>query len=620
MTAGAVRHDRPPADAATESSAALLARAARLYGGHGKVLALLLATLFAVAVLGVVNPLLTKVVFDRALFPATGEPDVMLLVWLALVMTSIVAVTSALAVVQAYLGTRMGQDVMDDLRRRVYARLQRMPLRFFTSTRVGEMQARIGHDVGAVGPVAGRSGVTLFANGLIVVATLVAMSVLAWQLMLVSLVLLPPFIALAHRVARARRKVTRSVQESAASVSVITEETLSVSGALLTRLFARHDSAESRFGAESRRLADLRVREAMVGRATLGLGQAFFLLAPVLVYLVAGMLLAQGNAPQISPGTLVAFTALQIRLFVPARDLMESWIEVHSSLAVFERIFSYVDLAEEIVERPGSRELATEEVRGEVAFSHVYFRYPSADAGSDGGARPWTLEDVDAVVAPGSVAAIVGHTGAGKTTLAYLVARLYDVDSGAVTIDGIDVRDLRLESLAEIVGVVTQDTHLFHASVLDNVAFARPDATQAEVEAACRAAHIHDRICELERGYDTVVGERGYRMSGGERQRLAIARALLKDPRILILDEATSALDTESERLVQRALRELLAGRTTIAIAHRLSTVVNADVIFVLERGRIVERGTHGELLARGGRYAQLYEEQLRPVAAGGLR
>jgi ATP-binding cassette subfamily B protein len=401
-------------------------------------------------------------------------------------------------------------------------------------------------------------------------------------------------------------------------MSSTTQETLSVSGALLTRVFDRHSEAIEQHRTESRRLAELRVKHEMAGRIFLGLVQTLFLVAPALMYLGAGVVMAADTAT-FTAGTLVAFTALQIRLFTPLRDLLDTYLQIQSAGALFERIFQYLDLPHEIVDSPGARSLSKTEVQGAVAFHDVWFRYGEPDREAPGAKprREWTLEGIDLEIEPGQLVALVGPTGAGKTTLAYLVARLYDVGRGSVTLDGMDIRDIRLTSLAEIIGMVTQETYLLHASIRENLLYARPDADDVELEAAARLAFIHDRIVELDDGYDTLVGERGYRMSGGEQQRLAIARVVLKDPRILVLDEATSALDSESERLIQTALQPLIAGRTTIAIAHRLSTVLAADQIFVIDAGRVVDRGKHAELIDRGGLYARLYVQQFEAGVVG---
>jgi ATP-binding cassette subfamily B protein len=539
-------------------------------------------------------------------------------------MCCIPILTAAIGVGQVLLTNRIGQRVMQDLRDSLYAHLQSMSLRFFTETRTGEIQSRIANDVGGVQTVVTETASSIMSNVVIIISTLVAMVVISWQLTILSLFLLPFFAYLTYRVGSARRRVATLTQRSKAEMSAITEETLSVSGILLAKVFDRRQSEIERFRRENRRLAELQVRQTMVGQGFFAVVQSFFSITPALIYLVAGITLAHGDR-SISPGTLVAFTTLQTRLFFPIGQMLQVAVEVQSSLALFARIFEYLDMPHDIVDRPGARVLDPAGVRGEVRLRDVWFRYgaggppaAAAAASADGDAPParaWALAGVSLAVEPGQLAAIVGPSGAGKTTISYLIPRLYDVERGAVEIDGNDVRDLALSSLADIVGMVTQESYLFHATVRENLLYARPDATQEEIEAAARAAHIHDRVVSFEGGYDTVVGERGYRMSGGEKQRLAIARVILKNPRVLILDEATSALDTTSERLVQSALQPLMRNRTTIAIAHRLSTILAADVIFVLDDGQLVEQGTHAELVRAGGLYAQLYREQFQ----GGL-
>jgi ATP-binding cassette, subfamily B, bacterial len=587
----------------------LVPRVFALFGPYrGRVAALALLIVVSSAI-GVVNPLLTKSVFDNALFPA-GGPDLTLLYVLVGIMIAIALLGGAIGVGQTWVASIVGQRVMQDLRDRLYSHLQRMSLRFFTGTRTGEIQSRIANDVGGIQTVVTSTASSIFANIVIVTSTLVAMAILSWQLTVLSLVVVPFFVFMTYRVGRARRRIRASTQRSLAEMTAITEETLSVSGVLLTKVFDRSSDAIQRYRDENRRLAELQVRQQMVGRTFWGLVQASFSIMPALVYLVAGLTISGGD-PGLTAGTLVAFTALQTRLFWPVSDMLRTSVEVQSSLALFERVFQYLDLEHEIVDAPDATGIPKREVRGQVGFRNVHFRY---DLDGDG-ARPWTLDAIELEIAPGQLAALVGPSGAGKTTICYLIPRLYDVTSGAVEIDGHDVREVKLSSLADAIGMVTQETYLFHTSVRENLLYANPAATQAELEAAARTALIHDRIMELEEGYDTLVGERGYRMSGGEKQRLAIARVVLKDPRILILDEATSSLDTTSERLVQQALHPLMEDRTTIAIAHRLSTILSADVIFVVDRGRIVERGRHEELLLRGGLYASLYQEQF----AGGL-
>ncbi|HET9723892.1 MAG TPA: ABC transporter ATP-binding protein [Actinomycetota bacterium] len=584
--------------------------------------------------LGVVNPLLIKAVFDKALFgnPAgvcdgQGCPNMSNLYLYAGLMIVIPIVTSIIGIGQTYLANVVGLRVMQDLRDSLYTHLQAMPLRFFTTTRTGEIQSRLANDVGGVQMVVTDTMSNILSNVVVIISTLVAMFLLSWQLTVLSLSMLPLFLWLTVKVGRARREVATSTAKTLADLTAVTEETLSVSGILLSKTFGRQRFEKDRFQTENQRLTGLQIRQTMIGRSFFAVVGTFFSITPALVYLVAGWVL-NGDpvaAAAITAGTLVSFTTLQSRLFFPIGSMLQVSTEIQSSMALFDRIFEYLDMPTEIEDAPGAVALMPRDVQGEVALNGVWFHYEGppeqatpvspTDVMREDVMREWTLEGVDLLIPPGQLAALVGPSGAGKTTITYLVPRLYDVQRGAVTIDGVDVRGIALESLGDLIGVVTQETYLFHTTIRRNLLYGKPDATQEELEQAARAANIHDRIVELPEGYDTIVGERGYKLSGGEKQRLAIARVILKDPRILILDEATSSLDTTSERLVQAALEPLMQGRTTIAIAHRLSTILRADVIFVVDRGRIVERGTHEELLERGGLYARLYEQQFR----GGL-
>ena len=590
-----------------------------LFGPYRRRVAVVAVTILISSLLGITLPFLTKAIFDRALFPRTvegsiGQPRIGLLVALVGVSIAITLLGALLAVIQTWLATRLGNAVMRDLRDRLFAHLQRMELSFFTGTRTGEIQSRLGNDVAGVQSVVTDTASSILGNTVTVVSALVAMLVLSWRLTLVAVVLLPVFVLLQVRVGRVRRKVAGATQRSVADMTAITQETLSVSGVLLAKVFDRQQAEVERYSAENARQADLQVRQTMTGQSFFATVQAFFGLTPALVYLVAGLSIGgvflAGGAATLTAGTIVAFTTLQTRLLFPVVQLLRVGVDVQTSLALFERVFEYLDLQPAIVERPGAVDLAKEDVAGHVTFEDVRFRYGGGDRAGADGAQPWTLDGVSLDVPAGSLVAFVGPSGAGKTTASYLVPRLYDVDAGRVTLDGHDVRDLTRASLARAIGVVTQESYLFHASVRDNLRYGRPDATDEQIETAARAANIHDRIERLADGYDTTVGERGYRLSGGEKQRLAIARVLLADPRVLILDEATSSLDTASERLVQQALEKAMHGRTTIAIAHRLSTVLAADAIYVFDHGRVVERGTHAELIGRGGLYAKLYAEQ----------
>jgi ATP-binding cassette subfamily B protein len=584
-------------------------------------------------------------------------------------------VTGLIGVGQTYLNTLIGQSVMQDLRNALYGHLQRMPLRFFTSTRTGEIQARLSSDVNGVQQVVTDTATSIVSNLAIALSTIVAMWLISWQMTVISLGLLPIFLFVTYKVGEVRREVQTETQETIADMTSQVDETLSVSGMLLTKAFGRQSRAVANFETINERLTALQIKQQMIGRWFFMIIGTFFSVTPAFVYWYAGLQIIGGSA-SLTIGDIVAFTTLQSRLFFPLGQMLNVQVEIQVAFALFDRIFEYLDLPVEIADRENAITLDPKRVRGHVSFRHVYFRYSDV-ARSRGGRRvndetaeeelvrngfgsdadlvspgtealmpelgsafaidgladnpirtgsevaesparaPFELVDIEFEVEPGQLAALVGPSGSGKTTIALLVPRIYDVDSGSVAIDGIDVRDLTLASLGNIIGLVTQETYLFHSTIRENIAYGRMDATQEEIEVAARAAAIHDRVMELPDGYETIVGERGFKLSGGEKQRVAIARVILKDPRILILDEATSALDTRSERLIQAALDPLMRNRTTLAIAHRLSTILAADVILVVDRGRIVERGTHDELLRQGGLYEKLYRQQFAPLKTG---
>jgi ATP-binding cassette subfamily B protein len=580
-----------PDDAPRKVSRATIVRVIACFRPHVAKVALVGLSLLFTSSVGLLNPLLVRAMIDHAI----PSHDLGLLVRLAGAMVAVTIFGGALDTGETYLATLVGQRVMLELRGRLYRHLQRMSLRFFTDTRAGEILSRVTSDVNGVQELVTTTAAEILSNSIVVLTTLALMFALDWKLTLVCLGMLPFFVYPTRKAGSVRRRISKEVQAKVADLSTVLEETMSVSGVLLTKTFGRQAREIARFAGTSEELTRLEIRRTMIAQIFWLTLQTFWAAAPALIYWWGGRSVAAGT---MTLGSVVAFITLQNRLFFPLGRLFGVQVQIQGTLAVFDRIFEYLDLPVEIGDVPSARRL--EVARGEIAVEDVSFAYATQPV----------LKDVSFVAQPGTLTALVGPSGAGKTTLTYLIPRLYDVGAGAIRIDGHDVRQVTLESLGRSIGVVTQETYLFHTSVRENLRYGRPEATDEEIAEAARAAQIHDRILELPDGYETLVGERGYKLSGGERQRLAIARVILKAAPIVILDEATSALDTVSERLIQAALEPLTRGRTTIAIAHRLSTVLKADQILVVEKGRIVERGSHAELYAARGLYARLFDEQ----------
>ncbi len=596
-------------------------RILRLFRPYRRRLVIVLAMVVFSAGISMLNPFLVKWALDDGLLKHNGT----ILTETVLGMFGVAIVSQAMSVWQTYISNAVGQRVMHDLRSTVYKHLQKMSLAFFTRTRTGEVQSRISNDIGGLDNVITTTATSIASNVTTVISAIVAMCILNWKLALISLFFVPPSVWMTRKVGQLRRRITSQQQRQLADMSALVAESLSVSGIMLGKTMGRGDDLADRFTTESRSIADLEVRSRMAGRWTMSTSPCVFSVTPAIIYWFAG----QSLVGSIQIGTVVAFTTLQTRLLFPIQSLLGASTDIEASLALFDRIFEYLDLPIDIVEAENPVVLDPSRVVGEVRFEGVSFRYggaagqragsPETTLGQRATNGEWTVHDIDMTVPAGTRTAVVGETGAGKTTLGYLAARLYEPQRGRITIDGVDIRDVSLDSLAATVGVVSQETYLLHESVRENLRFARPDATDREIEDAARTARIHDLIASLPDGYDTVVGERGYRFSGGEKQRMAIARTVLRNPPVLILDEATSSLDTQTEAAVQAELERLAEGRTTITIAHRLSTVRDADQIVVLDAGAIVERGTHEELMELGGFYSNLLSRDVAGETLGGL-
>lgn len=615
-----IRHDESKGKARLDRR--LLRRVfayARPYWGF---VALVLFTIIITSLLELIPPLLYRDLIDNVI----PNQDYQRLNWLALGMIGIPLLSGLIGVAERYFSARAGEGIIFDLRQQMYSHLQNMSLRFFTHTKSGEIISRFNNDVvGAQSAITGTIP-NIVTNVVTLFSTLIVMISIEWRLAVLSVVVLPLFLLPARRVARILRDIRRRAMEYNADMSSLISETLSINGALLVKTFGRQGQEADKFRRTNRSVRDIGVRRALVGRwFFLGLGISGAI-GTALIYWVGGQLVLDGA---LSVGTIVAFAAYLARLYGPISALTNVQVEFATSMVSFERVFEYLDLPIEIEDKPNAIQL--EDVRGQIRFEEVSFSYlageaqeflpwelpedsqideTNGDSPSPVVTRRWALHEISFEIEPGELAALVGQSGAGKTTITYLLPRLYDPTEGQIFIDGLNLRDITQQSLSSQIGMVTQETYLFHDTVKANLLYAKPGASQEEIEAACKAAHIHDFIASLPDGYDTLVGERGYRLSGGEKQRMAIARVILKDPCILILDEATSHLDSQNEALIQAALEPLFAGRTSVVIAHRLSTILAADKILVLDEGQLAEVGTHAELLTQGGLYAKLYETQ----------
>ena len=598
--------NRPPLDAPERPvKRDTLWRTFGLYRPYRRRLAGVIGSVLVNASLGVIPPLLVATIIDDAI----PNRDTRALFTIVAIMLGVTAASGGFNLLQAQLNTRVGLSVMRDLRGRLYSHLQRQPVSFFAGTRTGEIQSRLTNDVTNTQLVLTDTISTIVSNVAVVIASVIAMVIISWQLSLVALGVTPIFVFFTVKVGRRRRRLTRETQQAVAELTASAGETLSVSGVMLAKTFGREREQLERFDATNEELTRVSVRQQMTGRGFFVLVQTFFGMAPAIVWAFGGWLLFHERGG-LTVGEIVAFTAIQTRLLFPLAGLLNRGVDVTSALALFERIFEYLDLDPDIKDPVDPVPVNPATVKGEVSFKNVDFQYDAARGIEDS----FGLADVNFTAAAGRLTALVGPSGSGKTTIGYLMSRLYDVDSGNVRIDDVDLRDMALRDLSRLVSVVSQDPFLFHASIADNLRYGDPAATDDDLARAAKAAQIYDTISGLSEGFDTIVGERGYRLSGGERQRVAIARAVLANPRVLVLDEATSSLDTKSERMVQRALGELMDGRTTVAIAHRLSTIIAADQILVVSNGSVVDRGTFNDLVSRSGLFRQLYQEQFTAI------